>query len=382
MCENQFPPILLYDTEISRKTLSSNLPYRNIGHLIFDNPSAITVLKLCGAEETLLENGSDYEKFSALCSVFPSLPSHKVRMGIEAILYAVCGESVTLSPYCAEELWTSLNALIDELELTPLDLLERLNVESVCTRILPFEELSLPSNTPVDVYPVIDMTDLLSFMVSDKNGCASLEKFLASLKKYACYDLEDNASALRVALSKDYKYIRCNKKQVLCDVYTALISGKTATDEEKNGLLTYIYVECARFCEEKHLNLIVEPLCGVNELDKLLAYLKLNKILPDSMPVICDDIMGVCDLADKYSVRNDYGLPSIVPVTGRLEECAEHFPIGMTLEYQKGIKDIISAAALIAKRNDLKARLSLISDEFNELYEDIVYTNIKNRMRI
>ena len=63
------PSTLIYDSEFDINSLRQNKPYRNIGQLLMSMKSVRNALRLCGAEERILDGtASDYECFSAICS--------------------------------------------------------------------------------------------------------------------------------------------------------------------------------------------------------------------------------------------------------------------------------------------------------------------------
>ncbi|MBP3332759.1 MAG: glucuronate isomerase, partial [Clostridia bacterium] len=105
------PSTLIYDCEFNINALRENKPYRNIGQLLISMKSVRNALRLCGAEERILDgNASDYECFAATCSSMEYLVGHNVYNGVKRLLEDVFGVYEQLSPFNCEELWVVLNS--------------------------------------------------------------------------------------------------------------------------------------------------------------------------------------------------------------------------------------------------------------------------------
>ncbi len=373
--------ILIYDSEFDINAIRDNKPYRNIGQLLMSAKSVRDALRLCGAEERILDgSASDYECFTAICSSMEFLAGHSVYNGIKRLLEDVFGVYEQLSPFNCEELWEILNAFIDDNAPTPVSLLSALGVESLSIRVSPFDNFDISSDE-IDIYSVTDLSDVTSLVTSTLNSEADLESFVCKIASAISDRAERGSFSVSLALRDDYQFERMSRKHEVYEIYTALKNGKTVSVSDQNGLITYVLTSLfGTFCAQ-NCNILTEFSCHPSELKRLLDYFKLNKKLPTSMIVKSNDPKHVIPLALDFSCRNEYGLPSIIPVSPDLTELAKVFPIGLAIEYQHGITDTMAIASLISNRDRSYQDLSLISDP-DSLLLDLTYANIKNRMRI
>lgn len=384
MTEYSYLPALFYDTEIDIEYLKENRPYRNIGHLLSSCKSVKDTLRLCGAEERIINGtASDYEFFLAVCASMPYLSGHNVFSGIDAIFKNVFGSSETPSPFNTEELWAEINGIIEESGLSPRSLLEKLNVESISVRLSPFEMQTGADDGVLDVYYLTDLSDIIGQITSEKNTEGSLESFITLIKKRITDLDSEGSSSVRICLHDGYRFERYNKKHELYGIYESLINGKTVTESDENGIITYVISSISGTLRSLRSNVIIDCECPQDELFRLFEYLDLNSSLPESALIRHDDPQKIYDTALAFTRRNAYGLPSIVPLCQNTAKTAELYPIGLCLEYQNGITDIVALSSALSKRQKLYESLVFLgSDDTDSLFEDITYANIKNRMRI
>ncbi len=379
--DNFLPPTLIYDSEFDIKAIEENRPYRNIGHLLMSAKSVRDALRLCGAETRILDgSASDYECFTAICFSMEYLLGHSVYNGVKRLLEAVFGIYEQLSAFNCEELWAVLNSFIDDNSLTPTSLLSILGVESLSVRISPFDNFDI-SSKDIDLYSVTDLSDIVSLVTADNNFANDLESFISRIVSAITERAERGSFGVFFTLGDDYEFVRMSRKHEVYEIYTALKGGKTVPILAQNGLKTYVLTSLfGTFCAQ-NCNILTDLSCKNEALFVLLDYLRLNKNLPTSMLIRADDPADVIPLALEFSSRNEYGLPSIIPLSPHLNKLAKVFPIGLALEYQNGITDAITVASLISGRDDTYQALSLISGS-DSLLLDLSYANIKNRMRI
>ncbi len=381
MQDHFLPSTLIYDSEFDISALRENKPYRNIGQLLMSMKSVRNALRLCGAEERVLDgSASDYKCFTAICSSMEYLVGHNVYNGVKRLLECVFGVYEQLSPFNCEELWTVINSFIDDNGLTPTSLLSALGVESLSVRVSPFDDFDI-SSEDIDVYSVTDLSDIVSLVTADNNLENDLESFISKISAMVTDRAERGSFSVFFTLGDDYEFVRMSRKHEVYEIYTSLRCGKTVPISAQNGLKTYVLTSLFGTFGSQNCNVLTDLPCKSRELRRLLDYLKLNEKLPTSMLVKTEDPKDVLPLALEFSGRNEYGLPSIIPVSPSLTELAKIFPIGLALEYQDGITDAVSACSLISCRDESYQALSLISDP-DSLMLDLAYANIKNRMRI
>lgn len=383
MTEYSYQPALFYDTEIDIDCLYENRPYRNIGHLLSSCKSVKDTLRLCGAEKRIIDgSASDYEFFLAVCVSMPYLSGHNVFLGIDFLFKKAFEITEVPSPFNAEALWSEINGIIEDQALSPLSLLKKLNIESISIRLSPFDTVKPVSDT-VDVYYVTELSDIIKEITSKKNTQGSLEDFIGLIKdRITALDNEDS-STVRICLRDSYRFERYNKKHELYDVYNSLINGKTVTESNENGIITYVIASISDTVKKLCSNVIIDCECPSDELFKLFEYLDKGSLLPESAIIRCDDERTALKTSLSFCYRNACGLPSILPVCSNVSESAKLYPIGLCLEYQNRITDIVALSSVLPKRQGLYELLvSLCSDDPDSLFEDLTYTNIKNRMRI
>lgn len=377
------PSVLIYDSQFDITALRENKPYRNIGQLLMSAKCVRDALRLCGAEERVLDGtASDYECFVAICSSMEYLAGHVAYNSVKRLLAEVFGVYERLSPYSCDELWTTLNCFIDDNGITPASLLNSLNVESLTVRISPFNAFDIASDN-IDYYALTDLSDIVSLVTSDGNREGNLESFISRIASVVKERAESGSFGVSLRLGADYEFERMSRRHEIYEIYTSLKSGKCTSISAQNGLITYVLTSLfGTFCTVNS-NIITETSCKTSELGRLLDYLKLNEKLPTSMLIKAVDPKEYLPLALKYSSRNKYGLPSIITVTQNVSAQAEIFPIGLAIECQSGITDAVALASLISSRDRLYYDLSQITDaDADSLLFDMTYANIKNRMRI
>lgn len=361
-------PFLLYDTSIRITELTENKQYRNIGDMLVARcPSVISVLRFCGTEERILTgNGSDYERFYALCASMQYLADNPVSQGVKRLLADVFNVYEDLSVYCVDELWMSLNALIDDAEMKPTSLFRSMNVESIVCKADPFSKEYVKSED-IDIYTSIDLNDTSSFISSSNNNCSDLDSFIRAL-----YTVESQKS-IKVKFDNTYEYARNSKRLELEGFYQEIRSGRHIDQGDLNSLITYIAVNAAQHCNENEITIIIEPECSSKEIDLLFSYLKYNKVAPSSTLLCSSSPEAYRDFLLHHTERNCFGMPSVIPICNDIQKLSKQFPIGHCMQYQGYITDAVSAAYTMNERN-------MITELFGEdISENMTYANIKNR---
>lgn len=383
MLEEFSPSVLIYDSQFDMASLRENKPYRNIGHLLMSAKSVKDALKLCGCEARILDgSASDYECFAAICSSMEYLVGHRAYNGIKRLLSDVFGIYEQLSPFNCDELWAVTNAFIDDNESTPASLLKAIGVESLSVRVSPFDSFDIASSD-LDLYSVTDLCDIITLVTSENNVENELEGFINKISSVVSERAERGSYGVSFTLGRDYEFTRMSRKHELYDIYASVKGGKCVPQAAQNGLITYVLTSLfGTFCT-LNSNIITDLTCPTQEFERLLDYLKLNKSLPTSLLIKTECPKDVLPIALRFSSRNEYGLPSIMPISHSTLELCRHFPIGLALEYQDGITDLISICSLISSRYCIYDALCKISElDAESLLLDLTYSNIKNRMRI
>lgn len=364
-------PYLFYNTQIPLSILNIDRPYRNAGDLLVNAcPSVKNALRLCGAEERILDgDGSDFERFTALCYSMPYLVSHPVHAGVTRLMRDVFMIYEELSPYNCEEMWNVINEYIESNELTPTSLLSILNVESVCCRVDPLSSETARIDG-VDIYTVSDLARIVDIISSINNSYKTLSEFINAVSDLSTH------SALRIELDKHYFYVRNSKKVELEGFYSALINNESLDSQKINALVTYVTLEVIRKLNKNDKPLILNAYCDESELDNLFSYLSLNNIKPNSTLLISRTSSDYINFINKHTTRNPYGMPSIVLSSSDYNALGKSFPIGLSVQSQENITDVVSLSATISNIDELTASYG------EDITENMTYMNIKNIFHI
>lgn len=80
--------------------------YRNPAHLLsLDGEPAARLLRACGTDESVVRNGSDYDRFAALAAVIPLCAGHALATALQADLQAATGLDLPLCSHTAPAFW-------------------------------------------------------------------------------------------------------------------------------------------------------------------------------------------------------------------------------------------------------------------------------------
>jgi hypothetical protein len=364
-------PYLFYDTEIPYSFLSENRPFRNAGDLFVSScPSVINALRLCGAEERIIKGEcSDFERFVALCYSMPYLVAHPVNRGINTILRDAFDIYEELTPYNYEEMWQTINDSIEEKALTPATLLSILNVESVCCRVSPYENVGSVIEG-FDLYSICDLNDIIDIITDKKNTCNTLADFIDTVGDITFH------SSFRIKLDKRYFYQRNSKKLELEGIYVNAKSKIQTSDIDITCLKTAVIVELLRKIKAAEKPLIIEANCDADQLDALFSYLELNEIQPEQVVLITKNPDCYSEFLTKHTFRNAVGMPSITLVSNDSTKISSVFPIGFSLQYQGNIVDVVSLTGSFFDLENLSAEFG------DDVAENMSYGNIKNIFHI
>ena len=125
------------------KALAENKPFANMWQLFAATDHYVwEVMRKCGVEEKYItgKETSDFEKFMKLGEVFPKIAPNPCYEWIHLDLRFL-GISAVLNQSTAEEIYNKGTQLLQLEENLPLNILKRLNVESMCSTDDPLDDL-------------------------------------------------------------------------------------------------------------------------------------------------------------------------------------------------------------------------------------------------
>lgn len=125
------------------KTLAENKPFANMWQLFAATDHYVwEVMRKCGVEEKFItgKDTSDFEKFMKLGEVFPKIAPNPCYEWIHLDLRFL-GINEVLNKSTAEEIYRKGSELLQKEENLPLNILKRLNVESMCSTDDPIDDL-------------------------------------------------------------------------------------------------------------------------------------------------------------------------------------------------------------------------------------------------
>ena len=102
----------------------------------------------------------------------------------------------------------------------------------------------------------------------------------------------------------------------------------------------------------------------------------MNNIKPNSTVLISRTSSDYINFINKHTTRNPYGMPSIVLACSDYNALGKAFPMGLSLQYQENISDIVSLSAATSNAEDISALYG------EDISENMTYMNIKNIFHI
>ncbi len=127
-------PVIDLLADFSVYELLENRPFSNLSEILLGGKSPVRgLMRACGADELFVSReGSDYEKFSALCACAPRLVGHPLYRAISALLDELFDCKLPLTPQYCDEIWRLTAKRLQERPLVPVDLLRSAMVDTLC----------------------------------------------------------------------------------------------------------------------------------------------------------------------------------------------------------------------------------------------------------
>lgn len=430
-------PVVLSQSRLSARDILANRQYANITDFcLAGDPAVAALLRACGVDEVFVGgNGSDYEKFRALCLSAPRLVGNPTLASLQQALDRVLGVKLPVGEKHCDEIWRITAERLADPALSLRGLLTRHGVErlGVCedatADLSPYAALR-GAFCGTDVLPVflpgaaaeVSARGLRTAvrMLEQKSGVAIndlatltdayrriLDDFVAHGCRVGLHTLSDfvfvtpdpyHADRIfRSALEKDGKGIPKDDAALFASQMLRFF----AAEYTARGMVMQLHFGIGT------LPVLpkgegVQMLCSADipaQLARLFAYLTGFDILPRIAlyPANGMDLAPVAALCVSFS-RNTDGTPRVAlggacgPAMGKdrykqmLATYAAHAPLGCLLPQEGEIHTPASLMqALIYRRavaEEIAAwcesgRASLPPAEQAKLIEDMTYTNAK-----
>lgn len=162
-------PIIDFHTHLPQSEILNNHRFENIWELWLKHDHyKWRLMRACGVEEICITGeASPWEKFEAFASIMPLSVGSPVHHWAHLELQRVFGIDLILNTANAKQIWDEANKQLSEKdELTVQGLLDKFNVELVCTTDAPNSDLSThaeinASEIKTKVYPTfrVDFTE-------------------------------------------------------------------------------------------------------------------------------------------------------------------------------------------------------------------------------
>jgi glucuronate isomerase len=264
-------PIIDYHCHLSPKEIFEDKPFDNIGEIwLGADHYKWRLMRTAGIDEEYITGDKTYkEKFIKYCSALEFAAGNPLYYWSHMELSMFFGIDDNITSQNAEDIWNKANKYIANTEMSPRKLIERSNVEVVCTTDDIIDDLSWHKKIAEDitfstrVFPSFRTDNLLLIR---RDGYTDYLKKLSDVSKVEIKDFE----SLKTAVSNRLDYFclngcRCTDLGIPlfpnriaddaeCDnTLKVILSGQNVTDEEYNGFVGNMYIFLNGLYKEKNL---------------------------------------------------------------------------------------------------------------------------------
>jgi glucuronate isomerase len=264
-------PIIDYHCHLSPKEIFEDKPFDNIGEIwLGADHYKWRLMRTAGIDEEYITGDKTYkEKFIKYCSALEFAAGNPLYYWSHMELSMFFGIDDNITSQNAEDIWNKANKYIANTEMSPRKLIERSNVEVVCTTDDIIDDLSWHKKIAEDI--TFSTRVLPSFRTDNlllirRDGYTDYLKKLSDVSKVEIKDFE----SLKTAVSNRLDYFclngcRCTDLGIPlfpnriaddaeCDnTLKVILSGQNVTDEEYNGFVGNMYIFLNGLYKEKNL---------------------------------------------------------------------------------------------------------------------------------
>lgn len=166
-------PIIDPHNHIDLTAFVANHSFENIAQLLVKNdPYKHRAMRIYGIDESFITgNASDYEKFQAWASCFPSTVGNPLFHWGCMELKALFGIDTILNPQTADQIWQQANRLLQAPGLGAVDIVKKFGVEMFCTSDDLLDSLSVhidlaQQNNGLTCLPSLRSDSIINFNAS------------------------------------------------------------------------------------------------------------------------------------------------------------------------------------------------------------------------
>lgn len=264
-------PIIDYHCHLSPKEIFEDKPFTNIGEIwLAGDHYKWRLMRTAGIDEKYITGNKSFkDKFFKYCSALEFAAGNPLYhwSHMELSMFFDIDDTITYED--AEDLWNRANAYIAETEMSPRKLIEKADVEIICTTDDIIDDLSFHKLLAED--KTFDTRVLPSFRTDNlllirRDGYSDYIAKLSDVSGVKITDFE----TLKAAVSKRLDFFckmgcRCTDlgiplfpnriaDDIECDnIFKAVLSGNSITDEEYNGFVGNMYVFLNGLYKQKNL---------------------------------------------------------------------------------------------------------------------------------
>ena len=264
-------PIVDYHCHLSPKEIFEDKPFSNIGEIwLSGDHYKWRLMRTAGIDEEFITGSASYkDKFIKYCSALEFAAGNPLYHWSHMELSQFFGIDLDITTANAEKIWDKANDYIKKTQMSPRKLIEKSNVEVICTTDDITDDLSWHKKIAEDktfnakVLPSFRTDNLLLIKRDGYTG------YIKKLSEVSGIEITDLISLkLAVANRLDFFCLngcRCtdlgiplfpNKiaDDIECDnTFKNILSGKSISDKEYNGFVGNMYVFLNGLYKEKNL---------------------------------------------------------------------------------------------------------------------------------
>ncbi len=253
-------PIVDYHCHLSPKEIFEDKPFTNIGEVwLGADHYKWRLMRTAGIDEKYITGDSTFkEKFLKYCEAIEFAAGHPLYHWSHMELKQFFNIDMTINAANAEVIWEKANKYIADTNMSPRKLIEKSNVEIICTTDDIIDDLAWHKKIAEDksfatkVLPSYRTDNLL---LVRRDGYLDYVKKLSEVSGIEVKDIDSLKKAVESRL--DYFYDagcrvtdlgiplfpnRIADEKEANKTYKAILAGKTITDEEYNGFVGYMYI--------------------------------------------------------------------------------------------------------------------------------------------
>ena len=259
-------PIIDYHNHLSPGFIAKNKPFSSINEVWLNGDHyKWRAMRSLGIEEKFItgDKVSDKEKFDKWAYTVPYCVGNPLFHWTHLELERYFNINILLQPSTSTQIYEETNCQIKN--LLPIDLLQKMKVEMLCTTDDPIDDLSYHSqiainNFGIDVFPgfrpdnvfAIDQLDYLSYINKlsscSENEVKDLESLLDSLKSRIAFFHKKGCRmsdhGLEQTFSEDFTFSEAN------EIFKNRLNGKTPNKKEEMIFKSFILFELFKLYNE------------------------------------------------------------------------------------------------------------------------------------